>query len=68
MSHELHTREGDGIKVTLLHNFSTNKSAIHLVDVRDEIDTEFLVPNDQALDAFFHPFIYFNPATHEDSE
>jgi len=55
---ELDRREGDGIVVTLLWRKQLDVISIELVDERTGAELEFAVPNDRALDAFNHPYVY----------
>ena len=53
---ELDYRTIGGMSCWLMWNAKTDEPYIHLVD--KEMDVEFLVPRDKALDAFTHPHVY----------
>jgi hypothetical protein len=55
---ELDTRRGDGLTVTLEWDRDTGNTQIVVHDVRSDGLLAFLVPPDNAADAFRHPFRY----------
>jgi hypothetical protein len=55
---ELAHRSTDGIEVSLFWTKPSNRVTIELVDNRIEERLEFEVANDNALDAFHHPYAY----------
>jgi hypothetical protein len=57
---ELDAREADGISVQLLYQKVGNTVLIHLVDSKEEFEDTFIVPPDQAHDAFYHPYAYYS--------
>ena len=63
MLHELDTRTGDGITVTLYWDSTSECTTIHLVDERTETDEIFQIPASAAADAFEHPFCYLASGT-----
>ena len=56
--HELARRAGDGLDVALLWRRSAGTVTVSVADHRTGDSFELLVPGDQALDAFNHPFAY----------
>jgi hypothetical protein len=58
---ELHERYDDSLHVQLLWDPNRNEIWLRLRDERGEIPNECIpVPNDEAMDAFWHPFTYIN--------
>ena len=55
---ELDHRTADGLHVSLLWRRETNTVSISVVDEPRGDAFEVEVPNDQALDAFHHPYWY----------
>jgi hypothetical protein len=55
---ELAQRHSDGLDVTLLWNERTNRLTVTVHDMRTGEYFELGAPNDRALDAFYHPFVY----------
>jgi hypothetical protein len=53
---ELDYRENEGIEVSLLWNRSTNSISVLVVDTKTNQSFEATVANEQALDAFNHPY------------
>ena len=62
MLRELDHRENDGISVTLSVETDGMIPVISLRDSRDNLELNFTVPDDRALDAFRHPFAYASTA------
>lgn len=60
MLRELDHRESDGISVTLYVETDTLSPVVGLTDKRTELEAQFAVPADKALDAFQHPFSYMD--------
>jgi hypothetical protein len=58
MLRELNYRESDGISVTLFVETETMSPVIVLDDIRTVFHASFTVPDDRAMDAFYHPFTY----------
>ena len=58
MLHELNTREGDGITVSLYWDNEDDTTIVRLIDGLTETDQTFHVPPHAAADAFDHPFCY----------
>ena len=55
---ELHTRQDAGYTVSLEWDRNTGETQIVVVDTRDATPLVFLVPGENASDAFRHPFRY----------
>lgn len=62
-----HRPKQDGIEKFLLWHSDTNLVSMVLIDEKESKLFAFEVPNDQALEAFKHPFI-FKPETCEGIE
>lgn len=60
MLRELDTRTHDGLTVSLLWEDSHNVILIDLSHEDMNIDEFFPVPNEDAMDAFMHPFTYLD--------
>jgi hypothetical protein len=55
---ELAHRAHDGLEVTLLWDPRSNTVSIDVVDDRNECSFSRRIPQDCALDAFHHPYVY----------
>jgi hypothetical protein len=55
---ELAQRRSQNLEITLLWNRRTQRVSIAIHDYAADERTVFRVPNDRALDAFHHPFVY----------
>jgi len=58
LTRELAYRKNDGIQVALLWQPSENAVTILVEDSRTGVVVEFDVANEDAMDAFHHPFAY----------
>ena len=56
--HELASRSGDGLEVSLYWNRADGKLTLVVLDQRTEEEFEYAVPRDRALEAFYHPFAF----------
>lgn len=56
---ELNHRKSDGLDVTLLWDEDKNSVLIGLQDRTKDIQDLFVVPSDHAMDAFWHPYSYY---------
>jgi hypothetical protein len=63
MLHELNSREGNGITVSLYWDSEDDATIVRIVDDRTETDETFHVPASAAADAFDHPFCYLEHAS-----
>jgi hypothetical protein len=55
---ELARRVSGGLEVTLFENTRDSSTSIELRHSAIKEPISFRVPPDQALDAFYHPFVY----------
>jgi hypothetical protein len=60
---ELAERSNDGVEVRLLWDRGADEVVLEVYDNKTGTITEVQVPRDRAMDAFRHPFVYFEPAT-----
>jgi hypothetical protein len=55
---ELATRQNAGVEVRLLWNKNADELTVAVVDDRTGEAFEIPIPGENALDAFYHPFVY----------
>ena len=55
---ELAHRSGSGFEVALLWDAADNTISIEVRHIASEETLRFNVPNELALDAFYHPFVH----------
>ena len=55
---ELAHRIGGGIEVTLYWDADDNSTSVEIFHSPTEQTLHFAVPREQALDAFYHPFVH----------
>jgi hypothetical protein len=58
---ELAERSNDGVVVRLLWDRYTRKIVLEVTDDKTGTTHEVQVPDDHALEAFQHPFVYVEP-------
>jgi hypothetical protein len=56
--HELASRSGDGLEVSLYWSEANGTVTLVVVDQRTEVESEHEVPRERALEAFYHPFAF----------
>lgn len=50
-------RENAGLKIFLLHSFATSETRVAM-RIGEETTVSAIVPNEKALEAFYHPAIF----------